>query len=139
MRHHFFPPHLRRRIKEGVSVLLSPFQGETQKGFQLVETSPQPSPERRGRSISSPIRGGQRRGFLWNAVIPGFLHSINKRSHPLGREFLRSICKRSHLPLPKAQATRLASIILHPANAILCFAQDDASQKVAPTKEAHLL
>jgi len=70
------------RTKGGVSFILSPFQGETQKGFQLVETSPQPSPERRGGSISSPlrgvcisfsspIRGGQRRGFRSSLPLSG--------------------------------------------------------------------
>jgi len=46
-----FSPPLRGRIKEGVSASSSPSQGVTQKGFQRVETSPQPSPERRGRRI----------------------------------------------------------------------------------------
>jgi len=32
MRHHFFPPHLRRRIKEGNSAIVSPSQEENQRG-----------------------------------------------------------------------------------------------------------
>jgi len=52
-----FSPPLRGRIKEGVSTSSSPSQGVTQKGFQRVETSPQPSPERRGRRILPPPSG----------------------------------------------------------------------------------
>jgi hypothetical protein len=55
-------PSLSGEDKGGVSFILSPSQGETQKGFQLVETSPQPSPERRGRSISSHLRGRIKEG-----------------------------------------------------------------------------
>jgi len=47
-----------------------------------VETSPQPSPERRGRTISSPLRGGQRRGFLYSLPLSG---GESKRGFPLKR------------------------------------------------------
>jgi len=45
-----------------------------------VETSPQPSPERRGRSISSPFRGGLTRGFHYFLPITG---GDSKRGFPL--------------------------------------------------------
>jgi len=91
-------PSLSGEDKGGVSFILSPSQGETQKGFQLVETSPQPSPERRGRSISSHLRGRIKEGgFLCNLSWRALLRSNPKRSHPPLRGSLRSACKRSNL------------------------------------------
>jgi len=47
---------------------------------EQYKTSPQPSPERRGRTISSPFRGGQRKGFLYSLPLSG---GESKRGFPL--------------------------------------------------------
>jgi len=110
--------------------LFSPFQGETQRGFQLVETSPQPSPERRGRSISSPFRGGQKEGFpLSSPHLRGRIKEGVSTETLSRRALLRSSHKRSHLPLLKAQDKDLR--LLPPTYSVNLFSLSDRMKLIS--------
>jgi len=82
----------------------------TKEGFQQVETSPQPSPERRGRSISSHLRGRMKEGVSFILEDKGgvsFILSPSQGENQRGGFRFGSV-----ILIPSSQRLRLKDLVV---------------------------